>query len=177
MWNLDGYELLQIAGRSALIYLFVLVALRLAGKREVGQLTPFDLVVLLLISNAVQNAMTGPDTSVSGGIVAALTLLVLNAIVAYYRQKNESFRHAVDGAPVILIEHGKIREDNLSSEKMTTDELMVALRQHEATKVEEVELAMLEIDGSITVIRKSSDSPTKFFRSRRRLPRHGKRAS
>src|SRR3954463_16073566 len=100
MWNLTLQGMGEIALRTAIVYVLLLVLIRLAGKREIGQLTPFDLVVLLLISNAVQNAMTGPDTSVTGGAVAAVTLIVINACVARLRQRSMKFQRFVEGVPI-----------------------------------------------------------------------------
>src|SRR4030065_1446870 len=96
MWIFNS-TLLEIVLRTALIYLVVLVGIRVAGKREVGQMTPFELVLLLLIANAVQNAMTGPDTSLTGGIVAAATLLIMNAIITLLVWRQRKFRHLVEG--------------------------------------------------------------------------------
>src|SRR6201997_3462409 len=97
-----GHVLLQIILRTGVIYLLVLIGIRISGKREVGQMTPFDLVLLLLISNSVQNAMTGPDTSVAGGIVAAVTLLGLNYAIAEGAGINRKFRRFVQGQPTMI---------------------------------------------------------------------------
>jgi uncharacterized membrane protein YcaP (DUF421 family) len=96
----------EIIGRTLVVYAVVLVGLRLGGGRELGQLTPFDLVVILLVANAVQNAMVGPDTSLQGGLVAAATLLVVNAGVARLRFRSPRIRHLVEGVPVVLVQHG-----------------------------------------------------------------------
>src|SRR5581483_1840869 len=98
----------NIALRTSAIYLLILLGLRISGKREVGQMTPFDLTLLLLISNAVQNAMTGPDTSLAGGIVAACTLLLLNYAIAEVSGGNRRFRRMVEGQPSLLIHNGEI---------------------------------------------------------------------
>src|SRR5579864_7173558 len=103
-----GRVLIEIVLRTATIYLFVLLGVRLSGKREVGQMTPFDLTLLLLLSNAVQNAMTGPDTSVLGGVVAAATLLLLNYLIAELSGGNRRFRKLVQGQPSLLVHDGKI---------------------------------------------------------------------
>ncbi len=175
MWNLQAQTLLEIALRTTVVYVFLLILIRLAGKREIGQLTPFDLVVLLLISNAVQNAMTGPDTSVTGGIVAAFTLIVINVIVAMVRQRSEWFQRFVEGVPVVLVAHGKIIYRNLKREHLTVEELMAALREHEVSDIEKVELSMLEVDGSVTVLRREGKDLTNLHHSRKRLSRHHRR--
>lgn len=157
MWDY-GFSLLEIALRTAIVYLLVLAGIRLAGKREVGELTPLDLVLLLLIANAVQNAMTGPDTSVTGGLVAAATLLVVNATITRVVWRHKNIRSWVEGTPVLLIHKGKIVNENLRKEKLTREELNQALRQHGIASVAEVGLAMLEIDGSVSVL-KSDELP------------------
>ena len=152
MWVVDS-TLLQIALRTAIIYIVILAGLRLLGKREVGQMTPFDLVLLLLIANAVQNAMTGPDTSVTGGIVAAATLLLLNFLITRLAWRGKRVRQWVEGTPTLLIRSGKILSANLAKELITLDELEQAMREHGVARVEDVNLAVLEVDGSISVLR------------------------
>lgn len=153
MWIFD-HTLLEIVARTAIIYLAVLLGLRLTGKREVGQMTPFDLALLILIANAVQNAMTGPDTSVTGGIVAAGTLLVLNFLVSRVVLPNRRLRRFVEGTPTILIRDGQLVQKNLANEHIAPEEVLQALREHGVPRPEEVGLAVLEIDGSISVLRK-----------------------
>src|SRR5438874_6145618 len=99
----NWHTALEIAGRTTAVYLLVLIGVRLSGKREVGQMTPFDLTLLLLLSNSVQNAMTGPDTSLLGGVVAACTLLLLNYFVADLSGANRRFRRFIQGEPSLLI--------------------------------------------------------------------------
>src|ERR1700739_3440530 len=103
----------EIFLRTFAIYLVVLIGVRLSGKREVGQMTPFDLTLLLLLSNSVQNAMTGPDTSLLGGVVAASTLLVLNYLIGRFSSSNRAFRHVVEGEPSLLIHDGKPIESHM----------------------------------------------------------------
>lgn len=158
MWIFDK-TLLEIAVRTGLIYFAVLIGVRLSGKREIGQMTPFDLVLLLLIANAVQNAMTGPDTSLVGGLVAAGTLIAINSLVSLLAWRSKRISRIVEGSPTPLVHHGRVLEDNLAREKVTTDELHQALREHGIPNLAEVELAMLEVDGSISVLRKD-EMPT-----------------
>ncbi len=153
MWIFDQ-TLLVIALRSAIIFGVILIGMRLTGKREIGQMTPFDLVLLLLISNAVQNAMTGPDTSVTGGLVAAGTLFVANIIITRVVWRFGKARRWVEGTPTLLIHDGNMVKKNLMKERITHEELHQALREHGITKIEEVHLAVLEIDGSISVLKK-----------------------
>src|SRR5918992_4257994 len=112
-----------IAVRSALVYLAVFAGLRLAGKRELGQMTVFDLVVILLIANAVQNAMTGPDFSVQGGVLAAFVLLGLNRLVSILRLRGERWERFVEGTPTVLIEDGRLIEEQLRRERLAPAEI------------------------------------------------------
>ncbi len=151
--------LLEIFIRTAVIYGLVLIGVRLSGKREVGQMTPFDLTLLLLLSNAVQNAMTGPDTSLAGGAVAAITLLVLNYTVADVSGFNRRFRKLVQGQPTLLIHNGKLIEAHMAREHVSMDELQRALREHGIGAMQDVALAVLEVDGSISVLKYEDVKP------------------
>jgi len=154
--------------RSLAVYVAVLVGLRLAGKREVGQMTAFDLVVLLLLANAVQNAMLGPDMSLTGGLIAAGVLLAMNAVVAHLRLKSRRLRRMVEGTPTLLVADGKVLGANLAREGMDNEELDAALREHGVARVEDCEIAVLEIDGTVSVItRRPGDPPV---RRRQRVP-------
>ncbi|HZQ92824.1 MAG TPA: YetF domain-containing protein [Terriglobales bacterium] len=143
----------NIALRTSAIYLLILLGLRITGKREVGQMTPFDLTLLLLLSNAVQNAMTGPDTSLAGGLVAALTLLLMNYLFAEVAGGNRRFRRFIQGQPTLLIHNGKAIPAHMAREHVSYDELMRALREHGIACVEDVSLAVLEVDGSISMLK------------------------
>lgn len=149
----NAHTALEILIRTASVYTLVLVGVRLTGKREVGQMTPFDLTLLLLLSNAVQNAMTGPDTSLMGGLVAALTLLVLNYLVADVAGMNRRFRRWVQGQPSLLVHNGDVISAHMAREHVTIDELQRALREHGISGLQDVALAVLEVDGSISVLR------------------------
>ena len=152
------HTVLGIMARTSAIYLLVLLAIRLTGKREVGQMTPFDLTLLLLLSNSVQNAMTGPDTSLVGGLVAAGVLLGLNYVFAELSGLNRRFRKTIEGTPTILIHSGQVIEVHLAREHVSMDELMRALREHGVPCIEDVALAVLEVDGAISVL-KHDDVP------------------
>lgn len=138
--------------RTAGVYVVILLGLRLAGKREIGQMTVFDLVVLLLLANAVQNAMVGPDTSLAGGLLAAIVLLVLNAVVARLRLRWPVLRRVVEGSPTLLVLHGEVLTDHLKRERLDEETLEAALREHGVGDLSDVEMAVLEIDGSISVV-------------------------
>lgn len=152
MWNF-GTPALQIVWRCIIVYIFILIGLRLAGKREVGQMTPFDLVLILLIANAVQNAMVGPDSSVVGGLVAAGVLLLLNSIAGKLGLRWPALGRLLKGHATLLVNRGVVLEANLRREGMTEDELLTALREHGVPALDDVRLAVLEIDGTISVLR------------------------
>lgn len=145
--------LLDIVVRTATVYLVLLVLLRITGKRQVGQLTPFDLLLLLLLANAVQNAMTGPDTSVPGGLIAAGTLFVVNMVVAWVTRRSRGAANLVEGTATLLIRHGELLKQNLEREGITQEDLLRALREHGVEQVNLVRSAILEVDGTISVMR------------------------
>ena len=169
MFNLDFASALGIIIRTTAVYLVILIGLRLAGKREIGQMTVFDLVVLLLIANAVQNAMVGPDTSLIGGVLAAIALLAVNALVARLRLRSPRLRHLVEGTPTLLVLHGEVIPEHMQREGIDEESLLTALREHGVEEISEVEMAVLEIDGSISVVpiggrTTRTKKPLKFLR-------------
>jgi uncharacterized membrane protein YcaP (DUF421 family) len=147
------HAVLEIAFRTSVIYGLVLIGIRVTGKREVGQMTPFDLTLLLLLSNSVQNAMTGPDTSLMGGIAAALVLLTLNFLLAETSGMNRRFRKVVQGSPTLLIHNGQCITAHMAKEHVSMDELNRALREHGVGCLADAALAVLEVDGSISVLK------------------------
>ncbi len=156
----SAHVLLEVALRTAVVYVVVLAGVRLSGKREVGQMTPFDLTLLLLISNAVQNAMTGPDTSLLGGVVAASTLLLLNYLIAEISGGNRRFRKFVQGQPSLLVHDGEVIASHMAKEHVSMDELHRALREHGISSCKDVALAVLEVDGSISCLKYDEIKPT-----------------
>lgn len=147
-----NYDFLEIVGRSVIVYLFIVVAIRIAGKKELAQLSVIDLVFILLISNAVQNAMVGPDNSLIGGLIAAASLFLVNIILKFITYKFKKVDEIFEGEPVILIHKGKILQKNLDKEKIPLDELEASVREHGVEKIEDVDLAILEVDGNISII-------------------------
>ena len=169
------HVLLNIALRTTVIYAVVLIGVRLSGKREVGQMTPFDLTLLLLISNSVQNAMTGPDTSLLGGIVAAATLLILNYFIADLSGANRRFRRFIQGQPSLLIHDGEVIASHMAKEHVSMDELERAMREHGISSYHDVALAVLEVDGSISCLKYDEikpDANTHLVRHRRFLQKN-----
>ena len=138
--------------RTLLVYLAVFLGLRLAGKRELGQMTVFDLVVILLISNAVQNAMVGADASVQGGILASVVLLGANRLVAFLRLHRGVWGRLIEGTPTVLIENGQLIEPHLKKERVEKAELEMVMREHGVASLDDVQMAILETDGSISIV-------------------------
>ena len=148
-------RIIEVVLRTSVVYLALYLGLRLAGKRELGQMTVFDFVLLLLIANAVQNAMVGADTSLVGGLVAAVVLLLLNRMIAWLRLRSPSLQNLLEGSPTILVAHGEIMQANLRQEGLDEAALKTALREHGIADLLAVELAVLEVDGSISVVPQS----------------------
>jgi uncharacterized membrane protein YcaP (DUF421 family) len=145
-----GVPLLEKILRPILVYLFLVVGLRLAGKRELAQLNPFDLVVLLTLSNTVQNAIIGNDNSLTGGVIAAATLLLVNAGVVRFLYTHERLQRLVEGDPEMLIDHGVVKDDALRRELITRAELDAAAHKQGFASLEEIDCAILEPGGAIS---------------------------
>ncbi len=161
----DITQVLIISGKSIIIYLFIVVAIRLFGKKELAQLSVVDLVFILLISNSVQNAMVGPDTTLWGGMAAATGLFLVNYLFKYLMKRLPGFSRAVQGTELQLIFRGKVNHANLDSSMLTMEELAAAVREHGVETISEVDLAVLEVDGNISVL--SKDFKHKTVRRRR----------
>ena len=165
MEELLSNNYVRIIFSTLVIYLFIIVAIRLFGKKELAQLSVVDMVFILLISNAVQNAMVGPDSSLSGGLVAALTLFIANYIFKSLQYRFPKFGKIVEGDAIMLIYKGKVLDDRLKKAQITVDELLEAVREHGVPTVKEVDLAILEVDGNISVL--SNEYQKKTVRRRR----------
>ena len=142
--------------RSAVVYLFILMAFRFTGKRQVGQLTPFDLVVLLIISNVVQNAVIGNDNSLGGGMIGAIVILALNWIVVWGAYRFKPLRRIMAGEPTLLVHNGKIFHERMEREHISVEDLNAALRKSGVADVHQVRYAVLEENGQISVIPKGA---------------------
>lgn len=142
----------SIVIRSVVVYLFIIVAIRIFGKRELSQISVIDLVFILLLSNSVQTAMVGSDSSLLGGIVAAASLFLVNMLLKLFTFKSRKVNLLINDEPVLLVHDGKIVKRNLDREKITTAELESAIREHSIESVSDVKLAMLEPDGNISII-------------------------
>ena len=150
MWNLS-LPWWEFVLRGVIVYVFLLIILRMTGKRQTGQLAPFDLVLLLVLSNAVQNAMNGGDNSVSGGIISATTLIALHYAVAFMTFKNKTLEAWIEGTPRTLIHNGVLNEEVMRSELLTRHELAAALRSAGCSEIGHIRVATLENNGQITV--------------------------
>jgi uncharacterized membrane protein YcaP (DUF421 family) len=145
-------EIAVIAFRTLVVYSFILVAFRLSGKREVGQLAPFDFALVLLIANAVQNAMVGPGASLVGGLAAAAVLLLANLALGRLATRNRGVERLLRGQARILVNRGHVHEDALRAENISHEELLQALRENGCATLADCRLAVLEVDGAVSVI-------------------------
>jgi uncharacterized membrane protein YcaP (DUF421 family) len=154
----------EIVLRTAVVYVVVLLLLRLAGKRELGQMSTFDLTVILLVANAVQNAMVGPDTSLLGGVTAAIVLIVINFAIAVGSVRVPRLQWLVEPPPTALVRNGAIDRRAMRRELVTREELDTAMREHGVDDLGKIRLATLEADGNISIV--TQDEP------KRRTRRH-----
>ena len=162
-----GIPAWELVLRSVAIYVALLVALRLFGKREVGQFTLYDLVLVLLVANAVQPAVTGPDNSLSGGIVIILTLVVVNFGVSRL-DRNPRLQWLFEAAPSVIVRDGKYLADQMRRQGVDEQEVETAMREHGVDDLRTVKLAILEPDGSISIVPKDA----KVTRTKRRVRYH-----
>jgi uncharacterized membrane protein YcaP (DUF421 family) len=170
VWTL-AIPIWELVLRSAVVYIIFLVALRLNGKRELGQFTVFDLALILLVANALQPAVTGPDASIPGAVVIVVTLFGMNRIVAMLRRRVPIVRRFFEFSVTVIARDGKWIASALSEEGLDDDDLGEALREHGLESVSQVKLAALEQDGSISIVPK--DGGEMRIRARRRVYRHG----
>lgn len=157
---------LIIVAKSVTIYVFIIAAIRLFGKKELAQLSVIDLVFILLISNSVQNAMVGPDNSLLGGISAALGLFICNYIFKFLLRDSKKFSKLVQGEKIVLVVGGKLQEEGLKQALMTEEEVEMAVREHGVASIKEADLVILEVDGNITVL--SNDYAHKTVKKRKK---------
>ena len=157
---IPGEPIVEKIVRPLIVYAFLVVSLRLAGKRELAQLNPFDFIVLLTLSNTVQNAIVGSDNSVSGGIIGAITLLAINYVVVRFLYKHERIDRFVEGDPVVLIEDGRVVIDHAAAELVTIPELLAAAHKQGFSSLEEVDKAVLEPSGVLAMFGRKPDVGT-----------------
>ena len=138
--------------RGIVVYVFLLLFLRLTGRRQIGQYDPFDLILLLILSNAVQNSMNAGDNSLIGGLVSASTLIGCHVLLSHLTFRYPALRHLVDGKPKVLIHQGSVQQKLLEQEQITADDLAAALRANGCLNAHAVERATIETNGQITVV-------------------------
>jgi uncharacterized membrane protein YcaP (DUF421 family) len=156
---MEGY--LNIALKSIAVYVFIVAAIRVFGKKEFAQLSIIDLVFILLISNSVQNAMVGADSSLEGGLVAAFSLFLMNYVFKKISLFSKGFSKAVEGEPIMLIYQGEVKLDGLKNAQISVDQLNAVVREHGVESIELVNLAMFEVDGNISVLSDNFKKSTK----------------
>ena len=159
LW-IPGEPILAKILRPLVVYAFLVISLRLAGKRELAQLNPFDFIVLLTLSNTVQNAIIGNDNSITGGVIGAISLLVVNYAVVRFLYRHERIDRFVEGDPVVLIENGKLQEEACTSELITRAELEAAAHKQGFASLDEVERAVLEPGGVLALFGRKPDVDT-----------------
>ena len=157
MWNLS-LPWWEFFLRGLIVYVFLIIILRVTGKRQIGQMSPFDLVLLLVLSNAVQNSMNGGDNSVAAGIILSVTLVTVNWLTGQLTFFSKDAERLIEGSPQVLIHNGKVYEKALADAQLTRHELMAAIRDKGITDLTEVRAVILENDGSISVIPQHSTS-------------------
>lgn len=167
MSSLEYARYPEIIFRSLTVYLFIVLAIRFFGKKELSQLSVTDLVFILLISNSVQNAMVGPSNSLDGGIVAALSLFVANYLLKKILFKNKAVSELIQGKPVLLIYKGEVQDHHLNALEISLEELKAAVREHGCDDLAKVEMAMMEVDGNISVITEPSPNKTVYHSKNR----------
>lgn len=159
----------SIAIRSVIVYLFVIIAIRFFGKKELTQLSVVDLVFILLISNSLQAAMVGSDTTLTGGLIAAASLFIANWILKNLIYKSKKISETIQGSPVMLVYQGKVLYKHLEKAQISHDELEAAIREHGIKDIATVDLAILEVDGNISVLSSNFSRKTKKRRIHKSL--------
>lgn len=138
--------------RAVIVYAVLLGMIRLSGKRTMGQFTAFDMLLIVLLGNAVQNALLGSDTSMSGGLLLAATLIVLNWLVGFATSRSRRVERLLEGAPVVLARNGHVYRDVLRRELVSRDDFAKAMRESGCSDVDRIHLALLETNGHITIL-------------------------
>ena len=152
----DLSGMIVIAVKAAFIYLFLIFGLRLLGKRELGQMAVYDLVLIIVIANAVQNAMLGNDNSLVGGLIAALTILLINRLFTWFLVRRPHFKNFLLGTPVLIVRDGKMLKNPMDKAGITREHVLAAMREHGISDLEKVQIAVLEVDGEISIVSEDS---------------------
>ena len=160
-----------IAAKTTAVYLFLILGLRILGKRELGQMSLYDLVMIIVLGNSVQNAMINNDNTLGGGLVAGTVLLVLNRLLNELALHSKPFAHVMIGEPVLVVSDGKLLERPMRRQGLTVEQVMAALREHGMSDLSETHACILEVDGTISVVpRRAEVLKTKRHYRGMRLP-------
>ncbi len=146
---------MDIALRAVFLYVFIVFVMRVIGRRELSSMTPFDLVLLIILGDAIQQGLTEDDYSVTGAVIAVSTIASLQVFTSYLSFRSERARRIFEGLPIVLVDHGKFVDENLKRERMTADEVAAEMRAKDIGSLDEVEWAILESNGSVSFIKKS----------------------
>ncbi|MGH2459423.1 MAG: DUF421 domain-containing protein [Chloroflexota bacterium] len=152
----DLLGMLAIAAKTALIYVFLVIGLRLLGKRELGQMTIYDLVLIVVLANSVQNAMVGNDNTLVGGLVAAIILLLINRAFTVLLTRFPGLEQRMVGEPILIAKDGHLLDERMKKEGLTEEVIMAALREHGFARLEDAKMCVLEVDGTISVVPKDA---------------------
>jgi uncharacterized membrane protein YcaP (DUF421 family) len=146
---------MDIVLRAVVLYVFIVFVMRVIGRRELSSMTPFDLVLLIILGDAIQQGLTQDDYSVTGAILAVATIATLQVFTSYLSYRSKKARTVLEGDPIVLVDHGQIVQGNLKRERMTEDEVAEEMRQQQIASLDEVEWAIIEANGAISFIKKS----------------------
>jgi uncharacterized membrane protein YcaP (DUF421 family) len=146
---------MDIALRAIALYAFVILVMRIIGRRELSSMSPFDLILLIILGDAIQQGLTQDDYSVTGAVIAVATIATLQVATSYLSFRSEKARRVLEGLPIVVVDHGELVEENLKRERMTADEVAEEMRQQQISSLDEVEWAIVEANGSVSFIKKS----------------------
>lgn len=158
MWSIQT-DLSELLLRATIVFFFLFIVIRIWGKKHFGEMTPFDLLLLLIMSEGIQNSLVGDEKSITGGLVTVGILVLLNTVMNKLIFHSKKAEMILEGSPTVLIENGILRQEALKKEKITDDELHESLREHGVLNIEDVRRATMENDGSISVVRRD-DHPS-----------------
>jgi uncharacterized membrane protein YcaP (DUF421 family) len=146
---------MDIALRAIVLYLFIVLVMRIIGRRELSSMSPFDLILLIIVGDAVQQGLTQDDYSLTGALIAVSTIATMQVLTSYITFRSERARKLLEGLPIVLVERGKLVDENLKRERMTPDEVAEEMRAQQVGSLDEVEWAILEANGSVSFIKKN----------------------
>jgi uncharacterized membrane protein YcaP (DUF421 family) len=146
---------MDIVLRAIVLYAFIVLVMRVIGRRELSSMTPFDLVLLIILGDAIQQGLTQDDYSVTGAVLAVATIATLQVFTSYLSFRSSRARNLLEGQPIVIVDHGEVVQENLKRERMTEDEIAEEMRQQQISSLDEVQWAIIESNGSISFIKKN----------------------